>query len=179
MEGRVRAWCCPFRCCTRVAGVREAWPQPGGCRRKSLGFGSCSNHGMLRLAPTLRVSVARVGQVDVVPVGVSDRQVLLGCVTWPCAVGLYKESFWAGLARPGSSWFMAECAVVGVTSIGRPPVGGGAPAAVVSSPPLRMAGVGLVSRVCGCVPSLQVLWPGAAQGPGGFSRVAQGLCGGY
>ena len=31
-----------------------------------------------------------------------------------------------------------------------------------------MAGAGLVSRVCGCASSLQVLWPGAAQGPGGF-----------
>ena len=58
-----------------------------------------------------------------VPVGVSDRQVSLGCLARPHAVGLYKRSFWAGLARPGSSCFMAECAVFGVTSIGRPPGG--------------------------------------------------------
>ena len=31
-----------------------------------------------------------------------------------------------------------------------------------------MTGAGLASRVCGCALSLQVLWPGAAQGPGGF-----------
>ena len=31
-----------------------------------------------------------------------------------------------------------------------------------------MAGAGLASRVCGCASSLQVLWRGAAQGPGGF-----------
>ena len=50
--------------------------------------------------------------------------------------------------------------------------------AVVLSPPLRMAGAGLASRVCGCASSLQVLWPGAAQGPGGFptlrTRAAEG-----
>ena len=40
--------------------------------------------------------------------------------------------------------------------------------AVVSSPPLRMAGAGLLSRVCGCALSLHVLWPVAAQGPGGL-----------
>ena len=47
-------------------------------------------------------------------------------------------------------------------------MGGGDPAAAVSSPPLRMAGSGLASRVCSCASSLQVLWPVAAQGPGGF-----------
>ena len=47
-------------------------------------------------------------------------------------------------------------------------MGGGDTAAAVSSPPLRMAGAGLASRVCGCTSSLQVLWPAAAQGPGGF-----------
>ena len=40
--------------------------------------------------------------------------------------------------------------------------------AAVSSPPLRMAGAGLVPRVCGCASSLQVLWPAAAQGPWGL-----------
>ena len=40
--------------------------------------------------------------------------------------------------------------------------------AAVSSPPLRMVGAGLALRVCGCTSSLQVLWPAAAQGPGGF-----------
>ena len=41
VEGRVRVWRRPFLCCRRVAGVREAWPPPGGCKRKSLGFCSC------------------------------------------------------------------------------------------------------------------------------------------
>ena len=40
--------------------------------------------------------------------------------------------------------------------------------AAVSCLPLRMAGAGLVSRGCGCALSLQVLWPAAAQGPGGL-----------
>ena len=89
--------------------------------RNRWAFVRARHHGLLRLAPTLPVSVARVRQVDVVPVGVSDRQVLPGCVGRVLAVGLYKGSFSAGLAHPGSSWFMAECAVVGLTSIGRPP----------------------------------------------------------
>ena len=38
-------------------------------------------------------------------------------------LGCTRGSFWAGLGRPGSLWFMAECGVVGVTSIGRPPGG--------------------------------------------------------
>ena len=44
--------------------------------------------------------------------------------------------------------------------------------AAVSSPSLRMAGAGLVSRVCGCASSLQVLWPDAAQGPGGLTHAS-------
>ena len=42
VEGRVGVWRRPFLCCRRVAGVREACPPPGGCRRKSLGFCLCS-----------------------------------------------------------------------------------------------------------------------------------------
>ena len=42
MEGWVQRWRGPSVCCRRVAGVREVWPPPGGCRRKSLGFRSCS-----------------------------------------------------------------------------------------------------------------------------------------
>ena len=41
-EGRVWVWRRPFLCCRRVTGVREAWPPPRGCTRKSLGFCSCS-----------------------------------------------------------------------------------------------------------------------------------------
>ena len=38
----------------------------------------------------------------------------------------------------------------------------------VSSLPLRMAGAGLVPRVCGCASPLQAPWPAVAQGPGGL-----------
>ena len=150
-----------------LRGSGKRGPRPGDVGGSCWVFVRVRHHGLLRLAPTLLVSVACVGQVDVFPVGVSDQQVLLGCVARSCAGGLYKGSFWARLARPGLSWFMAQCAAVGVTSKDGPPVGRGDPAAVVSSPPLRMAGAGLASRVCGCASSLQVLGPDAAQGPGG------------
>ena len=39
-QGRVRRR--PFLCRRRVAGLREAWPPPGGCERNSLGFCLCS-----------------------------------------------------------------------------------------------------------------------------------------
>ena len=113
----------PFSVAGGLRGSGKRGPGPGGVGGSRWAFVRARHHGLLRLAPNLRVSVARVGQVDVVPVGVSNRQVLLGCVAWPCAVGLYKGPFWAGLARPGSSRLMAECAVVGVTSIGRLPGG--------------------------------------------------------
>ena len=120
MERRVRVWRRPFLCCRRVAGVREAWPRPGDIGGSRWVFVRVRHHGLLRLASTLRVSVACVGQVGIFPVGVSDRQALLGCVARPRVAGLYEGSFWARLARPGSPWFMAECAAVGVTSIAQP-----------------------------------------------------------
>ena len=110
----------PFSVAGGLRGSGKRGARPGDVGGSRWVFVRVRHHGLLRLAPTLRVSVACVGQVDVFPVGVSDRQVLLGCVARPCAVGLYKGSFWARLACPGSSWFMAECAAVGVTSIGRP-----------------------------------------------------------
>ena len=42
VEGRVRVWRRPFLCCRRFAGVRDAWPPPGGSGRKPFGFCSCS-----------------------------------------------------------------------------------------------------------------------------------------
>ena len=50
-EGRVRAWRRPFLCCRRVAGVQEAWPPPGGCRRKSLASRSCSTPRAAKASP--------------------------------------------------------------------------------------------------------------------------------
>ena len=147
----------PFAVAVGLRGSGKRGPRPGDVGGSRWAFVRARHHGLLRLAPSLRVSVARVGQVDVVPVGVSDGQVLLGFVARPCAVWLYKGSFWAGLARPGSSWFMAECAVVGVTSIGRPPGGRRRPRSccVVSSLAHGRRGTG-VARVLLC---------GAAAGP--------------
>ena len=51
VEGRVRVWRRPFLCCRQVAGVREAWPPPGGCRRKSWGFRSCSTPRAAKASP--------------------------------------------------------------------------------------------------------------------------------
>ena len=60
------------------------------------------HHGLRRLAPTLRASVACVGQVDVCPFGVSDPQVLLGCVARPCAAWSSWQVLWPGAAQgPG------------------------------------------------------------------------------
>ena len=113
----------PFAVAGGLRGSGRRGPRPGDVGGSRWAFVRARHHGLLRLAPTLRVSVASVGQVDVVPVGVSDRQVSLGCVAPPCAAGLYKRSFGAGLARLSSSWFMPECATVGVTSIDGPPGG--------------------------------------------------------
>ena len=115
MEGRVWAWCRPFRCCRRVAGPGKRGHRPGDVGGSRWAFVCARYHRLLRLAPILWESVAPVGQVDVVPVGVSDRQrASLGCT---------RGSFWAGLARPGSSRLIVECAVVCVTSMGWPPGG--------------------------------------------------------
>ena len=110
----------PFSVAGGLRGSGKRGPRPGDVGGSRWVFLRVRHHGPLRLAPSLRVSVARVGQDDVFPVGVSDRQVLLGCVARPCAVGLYKGSFWVRLVLPGLPWSMAECAAVGVTSIGRP-----------------------------------------------------------
>ena len=101
LEGRVWAWCRPFPCCSRVAGVHEAWTRPGDVGGSRWAFVRTRYHGLLRLAPILRVSLARVGQVDVVPVGVSDRQALPGCVAQPRAVGLYKGVPLGWVGSPG------------------------------------------------------------------------------
>ena len=59
------------------------------------------HHGLLRLASTLWVSVACVGQVDVLPAGVPDRQALLECVARPRVVGLYGRLFLGEVGLPG------------------------------------------------------------------------------
>ena len=110
----------PFSVAGGLRGPGKRGTRPGDVGGSCWVFVRVRHH---RLASTLRVSVACVGQVDVFPVGVSDQQALLGCVAGLRVVGLYEGSFSARLARPGSSWPMAECAAVGVTFIVRPPDG--------------------------------------------------------
>ena len=101
MEGRVWAWCRLFRCCRQVAGPGNRGPCPGDVGGSQWAFVRARYHRLLRLAPILRVSVARVGQVAVVPVGVSDRQALSGCVAQQRVVGLYKGVLSGGVGSPG------------------------------------------------------------------------------
>ena len=101
MEGWVWAWCRPFRCCRRVAGPGRRGPRPGDVEGSRWAFVRAQYDGLLRLAPILRVSVARVGQVDVVPVSVSDQQALSGCVAQPRVVGMYKGVLLGGVGSLG------------------------------------------------------------------------------
>ena len=84
-----------------LRGSAKRGPRPGDVGGSRWVFVRARHHKLLRLAPILRVSVACVGQVDVVPVGVSGRQALLGCVARPRAVGLYKGVLLGGVCSPG------------------------------------------------------------------------------
>ena len=108
MERRVRVWRLPFLCCRRVAGVREAWPRPGDVGGGRWVFVRVRHHGLLRLASTIWVSSPLMCPTDRRCWSVLRGRALLGCT---------RGSFWAGLARLGSSWFMADSSVIGVTSI--------------------------------------------------------------
>ena len=101
MEGQFRVLRRLFFCCRQVAGVREAWPPPGGCRRKSLGFFFGSAPRAAKASLYSSVSVARAGQVDVLPAGVPDRQALLECVARPRFVGLYEGVLLGKVGSPG------------------------------------------------------------------------------
>ena len=90
----------PFAVAGGLRGSGKRGPRPGDVGGSRWAFVRARHHGLLRLAPILQVSVARVGQVDVVPVGVSDRQALPGCVAQPRAVGLYKGVLSGGVGSP-------------------------------------------------------------------------------
>ena len=91
----------PFAVAGGLRGTRKRGPLPGDAGGSRWAFVRARYHGLLRLAPILRVSVARVRQVYVVPVGVSDRQALSGCVAQPRVVGLYKGVLLGGVGSPG------------------------------------------------------------------------------
>ena len=84
---------------SRGSGKRV--PRPGDVGGGRLVFGRVRHHGLLRLASTLWVSVARAGQVDVLPAGVPDRQALLECVARPRVVGLYEGVLLGEAGSPG------------------------------------------------------------------------------
>ena len=89
----------PFAVAGGFRGSGMRGHRPGDVAGSRLAFVRARYHVLLRLAPILRVSVARVGQADVGPVGVSDRQALSGCVAQPRVVELYKG---VPLGRAGS-----------------------------------------------------------------------------
>ena len=84
-----------------LRGSGKRCPCPGDVGGGRWAFVRARHHGLLRLAPILRVSVARVGQVDVVFVGVSHRQALPGCVAQLRAGGLYRGVLLGGVGSPG------------------------------------------------------------------------------
>ena len=55
-----------------LLGSLKRGPCPGDVGGSRWVFVRVQHHGLLRLASTYRVSVACVGQVDVLPIGVSD-----------------------------------------------------------------------------------------------------------
>ena len=91
----------PFAVAAGLRGSGKRGPRPGDVGGSRWAFVRARYHGLLRLAPILRASVARVGQVDVAPVSVSDRQALSGCVVRPRVVGLYEGVLLGGVGSPG------------------------------------------------------------------------------
>ena len=177
MERQVRVCCRPFLCCRRVAGSGKRGPRPRDVGGGRWVFVRVRHHGLLRLASTLWVLVARAGQVDVFPAGVPDRQALLECFARPRVVGVYEGVLLGEVGLPGvvvvhgqlsSRWCDAHCQVLWWEEV--------ILLAALFSPPLRMARAGLVSRVlverrrcryCGRL-RLRAL--------GGSPHVAQGRC---
>ena len=169
----------PFSVVSGLRGSGKRGSRPGDVGGSRWVFVRGPHHWLPRLASTLRISVACVGQVDIFSVGVPDRQALLECVARPCVVGLYQGSLWARLARSGSSWFF--CRVRSHwCDVHRPALRW---EEVIPQPSCRLlpfawplqgvracAAVRRCCRSCGRV-QLRDL--------GGFPRVAQGRCGGH
>ena len=80
----------PFSVAGGLRGSGKRGPRPGDVGGIRSVFLRVGYHGLLRLAPSVRVSVARAGQVDVFPAGAPDRQALVECVARSRFVGLYE-----------------------------------------------------------------------------------------
>ena len=85
----------------RLRGSRKRGPRPGDVGGSRWVFVRVRHHRLLRLASTLRVSVACAGQVNVFPAGVPDRQALLECVARPRVVRLYEGVLLGEFGSPG------------------------------------------------------------------------------
>ena len=180
VEGQFRVWRRLFLCCKRVAGVQEAWPPPGGCERESLGFSLGSAPRAAKASLYSSLSLARAGQVDLLPAGVPDRQALLECVARPRFVGLYEGVLLGKVGSPGvvavdgrfrSRWCDVPRRVPWREE-------------VIPRPPCRL--LPCVWRVrdsrCACVAVRRRCRPVGRlrlRALGGFPRVAQGRCGGH
>ena len=180
MEGWVRVWRRPFLCCRLVAGVREVWPPPGGCRRKLLGFRLCSTPWAAKASLhssgicCMCWAALRLSRRCVRPTGVAGvcctaarrwvvRGVLLGEVGSPGVVVVYGRvhSCWCDVHRPALRWEevipQPSCPLL--------------PCAWLVRDSRRACAAGRRHcRSCGRV-RLRAL--------GGFPRVAQGRCGGH
>ena len=180
VEGRVRVRHRPFLCCRRVAGVREGWPPPGGCRRKSWGFRSCSTPRAAKASPhspgtcCMCRAGGRPSRRCVRPSGIAGvccaavrrwvlQGVLLGEVGPPGVVVVYgrAHSCWRDAHRPALRW----------EEVTRQPSCRSLPCAWPARDSRRAcAAVHRHGRSCGRA-RLRVL--------GGVPRVAPGRCGRY
>ena len=100
-------------------GSGKCGPQPGDSGGGPWVFILFRHQGLLRLASTPWVSVARAGQVDAFLAGVPDQQALLECVARSRVVGLYEGVFLGEVGLPGVVVVQAHSAAVGVTCIAR------------------------------------------------------------
>ena len=91
----------PFSVAGRLRGSGKRRPRPGDVGGSRWVFVRVRHHGLLRLASTHWVSVARAGQVDIFPAGVPDRRALLECVARPRVVGLYEGVLLGKVGSPG------------------------------------------------------------------------------
>ena len=118
VEGRVRVWRRPFSVAGGLRGLGKRGPRPGDVGGSRWIFVRVRHHGLLRLASTLWLSVARAGQVDVflLPVCPTDRR-CWSVLRRRALSGCTRGFSWARLARAGSSSLTVNSAAVGVTSM--------------------------------------------------------------
>ena len=82
-------------------------------------FFRVGHHGLLRLAPTLERPLHVPGRLTPSPVVCPVDGRCWSVLRGRAFLGCTRESFWARLARPGSSWLVADSAACGVTFIVR------------------------------------------------------------